>query len=45
MASSKKILLSVVTLGLGASLALSGCAGGTPQASKQPGEKTVIRFA
>ncbi|QIK71074.1 extracellular solute-binding protein [Propioniciclava coleopterorum] len=46
MAQITKLALSAVALGLGASLALSGCAaGGPPQASKQPGEKTVIRFA
>ena len=44
--ATKKRLLAALGIGLSASLAFAGCAGGTPAATtKAPGEKTVIRFA
>ncbi|QIK71075.1 extracellular solute-binding protein [Propioniciclava coleopterorum] len=46
MATKKKLLTTLTALGVTASLALAGCASGTPTATtKAPGEKTVIRFA
>ncbi len=46
MAPKNRLVVSAVALGLAASLALAGCAGGAPQqAEKKPGEKTVLRFA